>query len=317
MKIKLQHLLIALTLFTANVYAEKPVITDEITVNNFIIPPLWFNAYENKYQRGEYLGDGKWAKPENPVENLTRLRENVIMDVILAQQVEEKQLKPKDEHTQRYLNEFENELSSYPDNDNSSSKAATEITKRYFLRSVYLDNMSTTLPELIIDRDMIQEKYDQMLMDEDPLITNTAKYKVVFIAAIENEKDAIKAVKDIRNGGDFMEIGRKLDGTFDAAYAYNNTWRNFSEFGKTTQKIIPDMLKGEVSDPYSGIYGWYILKVLDKKVLETPYLDSRLISTIRSDLFAVAREKHFRKLRNEADVKINGKRLELPSNFNY
>lgn len=297
--------------------ADEPVITDEIEVNGFKIPPLWFNAYEHKYLRGKYLGDGKWAKPKNRAEHNIRLREEVIINWIINQKAKEKKIEIT-KHNKDLLDKLDKELSTFTDSGNSLAKASIEVTKHALAVSAYLGVMYDT--ELKVDGTAVQNKYDQMLLDKHPFVTNTAKYKVAFINGIENEADAKKAADNIRNGADFSDIARQLDFSFDADY-YNSHWAYLSNYSESVRELIQKTPTGRISGPYKGTYGWNILKVLDRKPVKIRPLKhslfDRLYLKILSELRANAREKHYRKLRSEADVRINGKKIGLPSDFHY
>ncbi len=113
---------------------------------------------------------------------------------------------------------------------------------------------------------------------------------------VENEADAQKALKRVKDGEDFAKVATEMSkdpGSKGGDLGWFTKDRMVPEFADAAFKLQP----GQVSDPVKSQFGWHIIKVEEKREKKFPALDEvreqvarYVVQKAQSDLIAKLRD---------------------------
>lgn len=90
---------------------------------------------------------------------------------------------------------------------------------------------------------------------------------------VKEEKEAKELVKELANGGDFIELAKKKSKGPSAANGGDLGYFTKGRMVKAFEEAAFPLKKGEISAPVKTKFGWHIIKVEDKRARPVPGFD--------------------------------------------
>ncbi len=269
---------------------------------------LYRNSYEQQYGKDVWDKDIEGKKLIDVVKE--QVIEKMILDRLVLEQAAEQGIEVSREEIEEEIQsikgyfEGEEKFLEFLNTQNLSEEKLKEQVKKDLIIYRYKEKI---VEDVTVSEEDIKNYYDN----------NIKEFKEDQVKAshilLDTEEDAQEVLEKIENGEDFSKLAEEYSVDPNAKSTKGDLgYFGYGQMVQPFEEAAFALEVGEVSDIVKTQFGYHIIKVFDKKIVDpTPF--SEVKESIRSRLVYNAREmkynEHLNKLREEADVEIYKKNL--------
>jgi foldase protein PrsA len=285
-------------------------------VNDQIITKEEFNQnlelYKSSYE--QQFGKEIWNKDIEGKKFIDVIKDQVVEKLILDRLVVEEAQKQGIKATQQ---EIDNEIAGikaylgddakfreFLDSQNMTEEQLARQVEKDLLIMKFRDKVTG---DVAVTADEVRDYYDNNIKE---FKDDKVKASHILLDSKEEAEDVLKKIND---GGDFGELAAEYSVEPGAKTNKGDLgYFGYGEMIKEFEDAVFSLEKGEVSGIVETSFGYHIIKVFDKLIVEpTPFEEVR--ESIESELLYQAKEAKYnqvvKKLRDSADIKTYPKNM--------